>query len=157
RREAFLSSLTARLKAVIDEHIAAVGGQERDPDFALQAGHRVHQNFAAERLRGFVGRETNRSAIAAYIDGAARHPLVVRGVSRSGKSGVMGGAGADREAMASAKVVKRFVGASAASADQRALLISLVEDLAAHGVLAKPAEWADDANRLVGQVRDLIA
>ncbi len=155
-RVAFVSALTRRLKAAVDRHIEMVEALTRGPDSALSTERATHQDFAAERLRVFVGRVNSRAAITAYIRGEARHPLILTGISGSGKSALMARAAADAEAVTSTKVVKRFVGASAASADQRALLVSIAEDLVALGVTQKPEQWEVDDNRFVGQVRNVL-
>ncbi|MGD9965785.1 MAG: WD40 repeat domain-containing protein [Hyphomonadaceae bacterium] len=54
------------------------------------------------------------------------------------------------------KVVMRFAGASASSTDQRSLLISVIDDLAALGALAKPTQWESDGDWFVDQVRNCL-
>lgn len=151
--EAFVERITAKLIAAIDAQIAAFKARAQAPHFALRTERAIHDAFATERLRVFVGRASNLSAIAAHIASDARHPLVLTGISGSGKTALMARAAAD----AQGAVVQRFVGASAASAHQRNLLISLIEDLAALGITSIPAQWADDDNRFVNQTRDLLA
>lgn len=149
----FVEQITAKLAAALDAQIAAYTAREQAPDFKLQTERVTHAAFAAERLRVFVGRESNLSAIAAHIASDVRHPLVLTGVSGAGKTALMAKAAADTRE----KVVQRFVGASASSTNQRNLLISVIEDLAALGVGSLPAQWEDDDNRFVGQVRDLLS
>ena len=151
--EHFVEQMTARLIEAIDGQIADFKARAQVPDFALQTERAVHANFAVERLHVFFGRESNLAAIAAHISGDARHPLVLTGFSGSGKTALMARAAAN----AKGPVVQRFVGASASSVNQRNLLISVIEDLASLGGAALPAEWEDDDNRFVNQVRDLLA
>lgn len=149
----FVEQITARLTAAIDAQIAEFKARAKAPGFGLQTDRTNHAVFAAERLRVFLGRESNLAAIAAHIGGEARHPLVLTGTSGSGKTALMAKAAAETEG----KVVQRFVGASASSADQRNLLISVIEDLASLGVASLPGQWEDDDNRFVNQVRDILA
>ncbi len=151
--EHFVEQITARLIGAIDGQIADFKARAQAPDFALQTERAIHVTFAAERLRVFVGRASNLAAIAAHIGSEARHPLVLTGISGSGKTALMAKAAAETRG----KVVQRFVGASASSANQRNLLISVIEELTAVGVATKPEHWEDDDNRFVNQVRDLLA
>ena len=153
----FVAMIQKRLEAVIDRHVAAVESLERSPDFELENERAEHRAFAEERRKVFVARERNRAAIARYLAGFSSHPLVVHGHSGSGKSALMARAIADAEASNGAAVISRFIGASAASSDQRAMLISLIDDLAAHSVTQKSANWEDDANKLVEQVRLILS
>jgi WD40 repeat protein len=149
----FVDQIKARLIAAIDAQIADIHARQQAPDFAVQTERAIHATFAAERLHVFVGRESNLAAIAAHIASDARHPLALTGISGSGKTALMARAAADTRGA----VVQRFVGASAASTNQRNLLISVIDDLAALGVASTPAQWDDDDNRFVNQVRDLLA
>lgn len=151
--EHFVEQITAKLLVAIDGQIADFKARAQAPDFALQTERAIHAAFAAERLRVFVGRESNLAAIAMHIASDARHPLVLTGISGSGKTALMARAAAE----AGRAVVQRYVGASASSASQRGLLISVIEDLAALGVASLPTQWEDDDNRFVNQVRDLLA
>jgi len=152
-RDHFVEQITARLIAAISAQIADFKAREEAPDFALQTERAIHNAFAEERLRVFVGRDSNRSAIAAHISGDARYPLVLTGISGSGKTALMAQAAADAKGV----VVQRFVGASASSANQRSLLISVIEDLAALGVVSMPPQWDHDENSFANQVRDLLS
>jgi WD40 repeat protein len=149
----FVAQITARLIAALRAQIAAYKAREQASDFKLQKERATHAAFAAERLRVFVGRESNLSAIATHIAGNARHPLVLTGISGSGKTALMARAAAETKG----NTVQRFVGASASSANQRNLLISVIEDLVAIGVASPPVQWEDDDNRFVNQVRDLLS
>jgi hypothetical protein len=68
-----------------------------------------------------------------------------------------GGAGFQRGALKRAPVITRFIGASGGSSDIRSLLISLVEDLAAHGIVQKPGEFEQDANKFSDQIKALLS
>jgi WD40 repeat protein len=153
----FVSTIQRKIMAVIDRQITAVEEQERASDFELQSERAEHRAFAEERRKIFIGRDSNRAAIASYVEGCSARPLVLYGLSGSGKSALMACAVADAEGASRAPVIYRFIGATAASSDQRAMLVSLTDDLAAHGIVQKPEQWEDDANKFVGQVRELLS
>lgn len=90
---------------------------------ALELEMDAHERFAEERCRVFTGRRAVLNAIAKYIAGDDARPLVLRGPSGSGKSAVM--AKASEAHVESCQVVRRFIGASPASSNGRALLASL--------------------------------
>jgi hypothetical protein len=52
---------------------------------------------------------------------------------------------------------RRHLIPSAASSDIRSLLISLVEDLAAHSIVQQPAEFEQDANKFSDQIKALLS
>ncbi len=56
---------------------------------ALELEQEAHIDFAGQRVNGFVGRQGLLAKIADYVTGNERHPLVVWGVSGSGKSALM--------------------------------------------------------------------
>ncbi|MBY9068225.1 DUF4062 domain-containing protein [Hyphomonas sp. WL0036] len=149
----FVVEITRKLIAAIDAQIAQFKSRAQMRDFALQTERAIHASFAAERLRVFCGRERNLATIAAHVVSDARHPLVLTGISGSGKTALIAKAAAEVQGA----VVQRFVGASASSANQRNLLVSVVEDLAALGVASLPAQWEEDGNGFVNQVRDILA
>jgi len=150
--EDFAARIERRLREAIDEHIA-----ERSEVPELAHERVQHEAFAVERCSVFFGRDSNRSVIASYLTGDSPHPFVLFGHSGLGKSALMARAVADaEEAGRGVRVIYRFVGASAASADVRSLLVSIVEDLAAHGIAAKPKQWEDDANKFDEQIRTLL-
>jgi WD40 repeat protein len=155
--DTFASSIQRKLEAAVDKHIEAIQAVERAPDFELQSERVEQRAFADDRRKVFVGRENNRSAIAHYIRGGTGAPLVLHGNSGSGKSALMACAVAEVEATCWAPVIYRFIGASATSSDLRAMLISLVDDLAAHDVAQKPQQWEDDDSKFVDQVRALLS
>ncbi len=154
---AFAAAVEAKLKEAIDRHIDKVEAIERGPDYALHAEREEHAAFRAEKLKVFVGRESNLAAIARYLASNAAHPLVLHGPSGSGKTALVARA---IEAAAAAKhprIVYRFIGASAGSSDPRSLLLSLIDDLVAHELVERPAEFDQDANKLAAQIKALLA
>jgi hypothetical protein len=150
--EDFVARIESRLRATIDSHIARIEAEEHSE---LLLERTLHQAFAVARRKVFYGRANNRGAIGSYLTGDSAHPLVLFGRSGLGKSSLIAQAVADAPGR-SMPVIYRFVGASAASADVRSLVISIVEDLAAHGVVAGPDQWEDDANKLDAQIRAFL-
>ena len=100
--------------------------------FALQSEREEHRAFRSEKLKVFVGRESNFAALARYLDGEGAQPLVVHGRSGAGKSALMARASEDAAQAGHAPLITRFIGASAGSSDLCSLLISVVDDLADH-------------------------
>jgi hypothetical protein len=83
--------------------------------------------------------------------------LVLFGPSGLGKSALIAQAVAEAEASGRrVPVVCRFVGASAASADVRSLLVSIVADLAHRGIVAELPKWEDDDNKFDAQIKTLL-
>ena len=155
--EAFASEIETKLKAAIDRHIAHVEALERFPDFALQAERAIHRAFAAQKLKVFFGRNNNLAAIERYLDDGSEQLLVLYGRSGLGKSALMARAVKAAEEKAKAPVIARFVGASAASSNLRSLLLSLVDDLAALGLVTKPDEFEQGINKFNGQIEAVLA
>jgi WD40 repeat protein len=153
----FAVQIEGKLRSAIDRYIARVEAVELSPDYALTSEQDVHRTFAQTKLEVFVGRENALATIARYLAGAGDQPLVLHGRSGIGKSALMARAFLDALAMGSAPVVVRFVGASAASSNLQALLGSIVDDLAAHGIVEKPAELEQNANKFRDQVRELLS
>lgn len=153
----FATAIEAKLKEAIDRHIAKVEAIERGPDYALHAEREEHRAFRAEKLKVFVGRESNVSAIARYIASDAARPLVLHGPSGSGKTALMARAVEAAENSGHAPLVTRFIGASAGSSDLRALLLSVIDDLADHGLVETPTDYDQDANKFSAQIKALLA
>jgi len=92
----------------------------------LRAEIWAHEDFGRDRCRHFVGRKEPLAAIAHYLDGGDAKPLAIVGEPGSGKSALMAKAIEQAQAAhTSAQVVYRFIGATPASSDGRALLDSL--------------------------------
>jgi WD40 repeat protein len=152
----FAAQVRAKLQKAIDSYVARVEAMEREPDYELESERDAHHSFARRKLEIFVGREEILATIARFIAGDDERPLVVYGRSGLGKSSIMARAIADAEAAAGAPVIARFVGASASSSSLRALLISVIDDLAAHGAVDKPAGFELDANKFDAQISNLL-
>ncbi len=88
----------------------------------------AHDDFRKDRARIFIGRTDILKAISDYIDSINPHPLVVWGVSGSGKSALM--AKAVQQARDSGnEVLCRFIGATPESSNGRSLLESLCKQI----------------------------
>jgi NACHT domain- and WD repeat-containing protein len=128
-------ALTAAILEEI-EHPAPVSGgapavERVAADRALDDEGRAHRAFAEDRCCVFVGREDELAGIAAYLRGEDTRPLVIVGAGGTGKSALL--AESLRRAQRDhdrASVVHRFIGATAASSDARALLLGLCQELA---------------------------
>jgi Cdc6-like AAA superfamily ATPase len=155
--ERFATQIQNKLASAIDRHIARMETIERGPNYALRSERDAHAAFAQKKLEIFVGREDTRAAIRRYLDGQSEAPLVLHGRSGLGKSAVMARACAEAEAAAKSPIIARFVGASAVSSNLRAMLVSLIEDLAAHRIVEKPAEFEQDANKFNVQIEKLLS
>ena len=95
---------------------------------ALELEIEAHDRFAADRSRIFVGRADALTAIADYLSGPERRPLVLHGESGSGKSAVM--AVASQQYKGQGRLIRRFIGASPESASGHALLTSICKQIA---------------------------
>ena len=132
------------LRAVIEGEAT---GFESVPALALEIV--AHDAFARERALVF-GREKVLDAIAEYIRAGGDRPLVLHGISGSGKSAVMARASeCVPAALPSAVVVRRFIGASPESSSGPTLLGSLSAQIAeAYGVKEElPADFTGLARR----------
>ena len=110
-----------RLARVILEEIARLEKIE-----VLEKEITDHKEFAENRARSFIGRESLLKTILDYVGRDDRHPLGVWGESGSGKSALMAKAIADCESrIANCEIVARFIGATPASSDARSLLESV--------------------------------
>ena len=90
----------------------------------------AHEDFGRDRCAHFVGREEPLAAIAGYLKGGDAKPLAIVGEPGSGKSALMAKAIEQAHlAHSNALVAYRFVGATPASSDGRALLDSLCRQI----------------------------
>lgn len=114
-----------RLRKVIDEEL-----QRRDCTDSLDQEVIAHQTFGQERARVFIGRQDLLQRIQQYLNGQDRHPLVVHGVSGSGKSALLAKAIADHESrVTNHEVIIRYISATPASSDIRSLLEGLCKEI----------------------------
>ena len=154
--KAFADQVLNRLKAAVDQQIAAIEGMEAD--FAFPRGRAEHVAFRQEKLKVFVGQESNLKTIRSYIAGSADHPLVLHGRSGLGKSALMAKAIAEADTPGGPPVIYRFIGASAASSNLRSLFASLVEELVlAHSIFIAEYHPGETDNELAQQIRELLS
>jgi hypothetical protein len=121
-----MKGLCALVLAQLTKVIEAEVNRSKDRA-ALDLEMEAHDRFAEERCRIFTGRQAVLDAIAKYISGPERRPLVLHGESGSGKSAVM--AKASQQYKGPARVIRRFIGASPESASGHALLTSLCRQI----------------------------
>ncbi|MCB2224837.1 MAG: DUF4062 domain-containing protein [Actinobacteria bacterium] len=129
--EQLCEDVHGRLAGVIERELDRL--EAEDP---VTSEASAHEDFAAERSAGFVGRVGELSRLVESLDLRSGSPLVVTGPGGSGKSAFMARAAASAAAAhPEAVVVKRFVGATPSSADGRSLLESIcVEITRAYGL-----------------------
>ena len=108
----------------------------------------AHEDFGRDRCAHFVGREEPLAAIAQYLNGGEAKPLAIVGEPGSGKSALMAKAIEQAQlAHSNALVVYRFIGATPASSDGRALLDSLCRQIT--------REYGGDASTIPSEYNDL--
>jgi hypothetical protein len=96
----------------------------------LKAEIWAHEDFGRDRCAHFVGREEPLASIARYLNGGDAKPLAIVGEPGSGKSALMAKAIEQAQgAHSDALVAYRFIGATPASSDGRALLDSLCRQI----------------------------
>ena len=110
-----------RLLKVIDEEL-----QRRDRSDPVDQESIAHQTFGQERARVFIGRNEQLQAIRHYLDVENCHPLVVHGISGSGKSALLAKATQD---LANRELICRYIGATPASSDILSLLEGLCNEI----------------------------
>ena len=89
-----------------------------------------HLDFGTDRAKHFVGRTEILTDIAKYISASSGIPLVVHGVSGSGKSALMAQAAENaRISFPDTEVFVRYIGATPDSSDGRSLLDSLCRQI----------------------------
>lgn len=89
-----------------------------------------HASFGQERAKFFTGRVSILQTIHDYVRGTDPHPLAVFGASGSGKTALLAQVMADcAHRMPECVVVSRFIGATPASSDGQALLVSLCREI----------------------------
>ncbi|MGA2149872.1 MAG: DUF4062 domain-containing protein, partial [Bryobacteraceae bacterium] len=140
--EGLCQDVERTLRAVIESEAS---GFESRPALALEI--EAHDAFAQERALVF-GREEVLKEITEYVRADSDRPLMLHGASGSGKSAVMAQASERaREALPSAVVIRRFIGASPESSSGLTLLRGISQQIGeAYGVAAElPADFDDVA------------
>lgn len=137
-------SVEKDLKRIIDDELRAFKGRPE-----LEREMEAHREFGKDRSRHFIGQKGALDRIGRYLnDQDDNRPLIVHGISGSGKTALM--AQAWFTLSDSKQSVARFIGATPASAELRTLLRSLCQQL---GIGAPPSEM----NELVRAFRSRLA
>ena len=109
--------------------------QRRDRSDLVDQEAIAHSSFGHDRLRRFIGREDALARIREYVQANDRHPLVLHGASGVGKSALMAKAaekvtsGEWLVASCKPEMVVRYIGATPASSDLRALLEGICKEI----------------------------
>jgi hypothetical protein len=146
---------TERLAAIIEAEIATL--ETVNP---LDRENETHLDFARDRARHFVGRADLLGQIADYLDGDVPQPLIVHGVSGTGKTALMAQAflrlAKDSDTKESPCHWLRLIGATPGSAQIRSLLTDLGRQIdRAWGV--ETGDIPDDINRFHEWFRERLA
>jgi hypothetical protein len=132
------------LQDIIDMELRAF---QQHPELEREVD--AHREFATERSRHFIGRRKQLNRIKKYLaNGADQLPLVIHGVSGTGKTALM--ARAWLTLTAPDQAVARFIGATPQSADLGNLLRSLCRQL---GIDSPPI----DMNELIEAFRERLS
>ncbi len=127
------------LSRIIEEEVARLEADPLDKETA------EHDAFGEKRAEFFTGWASILNAIGNYIEGTDHSPLALLGEPGSGKSALMAKAAEEaRAAHPGAERVVRFIGATPASSDGRALVNSLCRQVShAYGAdeSTVPAEY----------------
>ncbi len=149
--EAFCAKVEARLTAAIEARLALDEGAD---SVALEVD--AHVRFAEDRAKFFTGRNDAIAAIEGYLAGDDSRPLVVHGVSGTGKSALVAHVASEAAAgSADATVVIRFIGATAASTGGRGLLGDLCRQIGVVYGLTDPVP--DDLQELTEMFPERLA
>ena len=129
-----LTSFCAQVEGDLKRAITAeLESAEEDGVSELDREIQSHREFAADRARNFLGRSDLLRRMETYIAGTEPHPLLVHGVTGSGKSALLARAALNHLAAGqTATVLCRFVGATPGSGEVRSLLDGLCQELKAH-------------------------
>lgn len=88
-----------------------------------------HIAFGEDRAKFFTGRAAALEAIQNYLSDESVRPLVIAGESGSGKSALLARAVEQSRARYGEQIITRFIGATPASSDGRALIESLCRQI----------------------------
>jgi predicted NACHT family NTPase len=139
-----------RLKRIITRQMdefwkAADAGASSSRELELE--RLEHERFGRERAptEAFVGRESQLTAIAAYVQSDSRQPLVIHGASGSGKTALL--ARAAQLAAENGKPIVRFLGTTPKCGDLRPLLVILCQELRERNAMESPIP--SDLNELI--------
>jgi WD40 repeat protein len=160
----FCRRVSTDLERTITAELARLNGAARLTGSKDQQDRRkpddeaaVHRAFARERTAIFVGRHDALQRIDGYLKDNVNLPLVVEGVSGSGKTALLAQAAASAER--TCRVVHRYLGTTPASSQLPTLLESLCRELtgeAAQGDLRELVQELPRRMARAGQERPLL-
>jgi hypothetical protein len=130
--------LASAIRRQLDLLDAAAREAEREPDLlgATASEVEIHRSFGRQQANAFYGRTAVLSDVEDYLGEAETNLCVVVGELGSGKSALLAKAAERaRDSYPAAAVVVRFIGATPASSDRRALLNGLCREISrAYGI-----------------------
>lgn len=147
----FLKHLTKIIEEEIAKLESITPGKQENED---------HAAFAKERARHFIGRVGTLEKIKGYLDPSSsdHHPLIVHGVSGSGKTALMAQAWLNAKGgsrVPSRLNIARFIGATPSSTQLRPLLEDLCRQISA--ACGEPEDTPADLNELVRHFHSRLA
>jgi hypothetical protein len=113
------------LEKVIRKEINRI--EKNDSEDTTEAD--AHCFFASEHTQSFVGRVDTLRKISDYSASSLSNPLVIYGVSGSGKSALLSKAAEKKYKTIGLQIVFRSIGATPSSTDIKTLLISLCREI----------------------------
>jgi telomerase protein component 1 len=140
------------LTSIYDEF--AEDEQEEDP---LNLETLLHERFADDKTRNFVGRTEELKSISAYISEDVCSPLAVIGQAGSGKSSLMARAFINCTEQQDAYVIPHFVGCSPISVDIYRTLNHFCQLLVREFAIELEDGIPDDYNKLKECFSDLLS
>ncbi|WP_207561023.1 AAA family ATPase [Sulfurimonas aquatica] len=147
----FETFMIDKLKLAVNKQIA-----EAQEISQLTQERSEQQRFQSLKTKVFFGREEELEVIQKYIDSDNTQPFIVHGVSGIGKSSFMAKVIEQTEEALIYTIADRFIGVTSSSSNTRALLESLINDLAAQKVLVLPETLKQDNNQFNQQVKELL-
>ncbi|QDU41278.1 NACHT domain protein [Maioricimonas rarisocia] len=119
--QAFCERVEQDLRQIIDRELDLF-----QQEAATHREQRLHAEFTGQHTTHFVGRDDLLQQIQDHCTSETAQPLVIAGVSGSGKTALMAAAGERLvQAAPNAVVITRFIGATPESTELRTLLRSL--------------------------------
>jgi hypothetical protein len=121
----FCDRVESDLRRIIDRELQSF---RQETEIAREA--RLHSEFTEQHTARFVGRTDVLEDIKSYCAGDSLHPLIISGVSGSGKTALLAKATEMMESeQPAAQTIRRFVGATPGSTELRTLLSGLCNAL----------------------------
>lgn len=142
--QALCNRVESDLREIIDSELAAFQQASE-----LEREVKAHQEFGQQRAEHFIGRREILDEIQAYLASECNSPLVIHGVSGSGKTGLLAHAiQTTEEAFPYAGTIVRFIGSTPSSSDGRSLLESLCHQI------YEAFNFEEQKRNLLAQIKD---